>query len=605
MPPDSRPLTNVLRRLRGQPFTWAYLGQRIDEFRLTERSLGEWGSKVEVSRQFHGSAESLRDPYLSYLFEIGRRLSGLQWWLTSISYRSAYISKTFQQTCYLRVALDLAATWNDRGSLILVVSEPPLRLALQRNLATDGTTRVNSVSRPKPSPLRSVPDLINMVAHRAFFLYRESRRVVWARQLIPRVEVPPKGSTLLINTIHSRNLNRGCDFHSFVFGDLAPRLAELGHEIVTMPFILRDVDYRSALKGLRNSLMPLVVPHRYLRIRDIIWAVATSWKKPSVPHPIPEFSGMDISPLVNEDLRIHWISNRAADSLLFAALAKRWASVGASFARIIYSYENQPWERALCWQVRKSLPGSKLIGYQHSRAPKLNLNWHIAPGEASEAPLPDRVVTGGEYALRQLHSEEYRPGYLRLGGTLQMGTLPELRKESNKQPASVNGSSVLIASSFGREEAAELVDLAGRLFDEEDRIPIVIRCHPLMPLEKFATMLEGPLPSHVAVSHEPTTSLMTQSSVMVYTSSTVCVEALALGVPVVHHRPRFELDMDPLETSPDARLEASGLEELRQKVLWLLDHREEYIAQHKEQWSYLVDDLYGTVTEQTFRAFVD
>lgn len=144
-----------------------------------------------------------------------------------------------------------------------------------------------------------------------------------------------------------------------------------------------------------------------------------------------------------------------------------------------------------------------------------------------------------------------------------------------------------------------------RLFDEEEGVRIVVKCHPITPFEKVRGFIRERLPRHVEVSDEPISDLMLKSSVMVYGGSTVCIQALALGLPAVHLRPRFDLDLDPLEATPDIRLEALGLEELRQKVRWLLDHREEYVAQHRDRWAELVQELYGPVTEQTFRAFVD
>ena len=92
---------------------------------------------------------------------------------------------------------------------------------------------------------------------------------------------------------------------------------------------------------------------------------------------------------------------------------------------------------------------------------------------------------------------------------------------------------------------------------------------------------------------------------MVYTSSTVCLQALAIGLPLVHFLPRFGLDLDPLEAEPEARLEATELGELRRETRWALEHREEYIESHRERWNLLVDDMYGPVTEQTYLAFVD
>jgi len=107
------------------------------------------------------------------------------------------------------------------------------------------------------------------------------------------------------------------------------------------------------------------------------------------------------------------------------------------------------------------------------------------------------------------------------------------------------------------------------------------------------------------VSNESITQLMGTSAVLVYSASSVGVQALALGLPAVHLRTQFEFNMDPLEGIPEARLEATGLEDLREKVRWLLEHGEEYIAQHRDQWNWLVEDIYGPVTEETIRAFVE
>jgi surface carbohydrate biosynthesis protein (TIGR04326 family) len=314
---------------------------------------------------------------------------------------------------------------------------------------------------------------------------------------------------------------------------------------------------------------------------------------------------MDISPLVREDLRKHWVSNQAVDALLMVPLVRRWSGLGVFIARIIYIYENQPWERALCWEAKRSLPDTVLVGYQHSKVPRLLLNFYLAPGGEDKAPLPDRVVTVGQHTARLLSADGYESERVRVGGALHLQNLLALRPQASKLSASANGATVLVATSNSREETAELVHMAARLFDENDGFRIVIKCHPLMPFQKVSSSTGGPLPKHVEVSDEPLADLILKSSVMVYSGSTVGIQALAFGLPLVHVRPQFDLDLDPLETAPHLRLEATGLEELRQTVLWLLCHREEYIAQHREKWNRFVDEMYGPVTEQTFLAFVE
>lgn len=186
-----------------------------------------------------------------------------------------------------------------------------------------------------------------------------------------------------------------------------------------------------------------------------------------------------------------------------------------------------------------------------------------------------------------------------------MQDLFELRKQASEQAASEPDSEVLVAPSIGLEETAELLDLAVHLFNEDEGIQVTLKCHPQMPFQTVSRLLGTQLPQHVRVSDEPINELMLRASVMVYSGSTVCVQALALGLPVVHVRPRFDFDLDPLEAAPDARLQAEGLEQLREKVRWLLENRKEYIDQHRADWDRLVDEIYGPVNEDTVRAFVD
>jgi hypothetical protein len=445
-----------------------------------------------------------------------------------------------------------------------------------------------------------------MLAHRSFFVLRETSRLFQARRMIPHPYVPTEPTTLLISWATADNLLHGGEFHKSFFGDLAVQLGKLGCHVAVVPMIVRGVPYKEALARLQHASLPLMVPHRYVSLMDVVRVVVSSCARPPLPRSIPALSGMDISPIVREELGRDWVSNQAADALLMAASVRRLAGLGAPISRIIYIYENQPWERALCWEARRSLPEAVMVGYQHARVPRLLLNWYLAPGGERDAPLPDRVVTVGEYSAKLLSSDGYDPDCVRIGGALQMQGLLALRPRGGESLTCGNGAStVLVACSNGLEETVELVDKAVHLFDENEGVQVVLKCHPLMPFQRVRKLIGSPLPSHVHVSEEPIADLILKSSLMVYSGSTVCVQALALGLPVVHLRTQFDFDLDPLEAVPDLRLEATGLEELRQKVRWLLEHREGYIAEHRLRWNRLVEEMYGPVTNAAIRAFVE
>jgi hypothetical protein len=598
--PDSGSLKKALDRLAGQPFSWVYLGQDVAAFHRAVETFRQLGERLDIAAKLDQAARYLRNPYLAYVFALSHKPNSLCWWLTSVSYRASYTSKTFYQSCQLRVALDLAESWDGPGPLVVVAADRPVRQALQRNA---GIPTGSMLGDWRVRPLQPVGDLLKLAIHRCFFLARETRRLIQARRLIRRLAVLAEETTLLVSTVHPGNLKSDGDFHRVHWGELADRLTAMGAKLAMVPLVLRSVPYREAVQRVLRGSAPVVLPHRYLRITDLLRAVVSSARPIRLEKPLPPLDGMDIGPLVREDLRIHWVSNRGADGLLLEAFTRRLAQTGASVARIIFKFENQPWERALCWGTKRHLPAATTVGFQHARAPSLYLNYYLAPGEAEEAPLPDRVVTIGKHTAGLLSLGGYAPQQVRAGAALHIPVpVFDGNQAGETRP---EAPTVLIAGSYGAEESYELASIAFGLFGEDDGVDVVLKCHPSMPYKDFQHLMRTSMPAHVRLSDEPITDLTVKSSLMVYTGSMVSVQALAAGLPVVHLRSEFDLDLDPLGAVPEIRLEATGLEDMRKQVKWLLANRSEYIAKHQDRWATLVKEIYGPVTDEAIKAFVD
>ena len=390
--PDSGSLSKALSLAVGESFSWAYVGQSLEDFTRVKHCFLGRGDQIDTVGSIQSAAERLREPYLTYLYDIGRQLNSLRWWVTSISYRSVYQSETFFQACLLKVGLDLLRGWKGLKPLVLVVAEGPVRRAVKLNTSYQDGMKVEFIGFRKSGvmdPILGILRIVRVLARRAYFMFSEGRRMLQARKLVGPPYFSHEATSLLVSSVTSRNVQRGADFHTFFFGDLAYKLEDLGNRVALMPRVTREVPYQEVLGQVLKAPFPVCVPHRYLRFVDLLMAATTTIIKPPAPRPIPPLDGMAISPLVEADLSRYWIGNRAAHNLLQAAAVRRLADRGSQINRIIYVYENHPWERALCWQVRRSLPSATLVGYQHSRVPRMLLNFYLAPGGEKEAPLPD------------------------------------------------------------------------------------------------------------------------------------------------------------------------------------------------------------------------
>ena len=596
-------LRRALNFLAGSPFTWVYLGRDVNEFRSLERLISERGLFLDTTDLVYRTAERLREPYYEYVYQMGKALNSLRWWVSIASHRGCYTSWTFHQACCLRAALDLISSWSGTAPLLVISADEPVRLALGRNLP--GKTGVKVCGLPRWSILMPVVDVFRMVLHRIAYLVRESCRLIVARYRSPEKFLPSSPVTLLISPVDAAALAQKGHLSEAYFGNLAVELSQQDRTVVQVPFVSRGLPYQTALKRLQLEAQPTLIPHRWLGVRDLLWTVAMTLLPPPRLQVMPRLDGMDVEPLMAQERRLDWISNWCAEGLLMAALVRCWAAAEVPIHRIIYLYENNPWERALCWAARELLPETFLVAYQHSRLPQYLLKFFLAPGEETIQPQPHRIVTAGSYNAQMLGRNGHSPARIRVGGGLRSQGLLSRWESSPGLRQNGGGRRILVLLQMEWEDTVELLDCVDELFVNDKTIQIMVRPHPLLPSHEIEKRLGRRIPADICASDQPLSDLLLGSAAALYVASTACIEAMSLEIPTVHVRPRFVLDTDPLEHARDARLEATGAKELREKIHWLLEHREEYVAQQREQWRTLVREMFGPVTEETYLAFVE
>lgn len=585
---------------------WAFIGYDTLVHRKIAQQIREHSPRADqlpLSIRFHQVSQELQQPFIDYLFRIGKEQDNLKWWSTTLSWRNAYVSPSFKQVCYLKIAIELVEQWDATQDLILVCAEP-IFSALINNLDNLGIEHQRISNPSAMARLRWLTDKFNLVAHRIFFVLNETYRILQTRRSLPYPRLPSKPTVFLISWVTSANWREGNHFHSSFFGELVSLMEEMGLNVVAIPMVLKDVPYNQALTQLISSSTPVLPPHSSLGLFDPLKAAIKSIGSESTN--FSPLNNMQIECILRDELRRDRITNNSAHAMLLESMVKRWAQNEWLIDRIIYIFENQPWEKAVCLAARQALPKTFLIGYQPTPVPKLLLNFGLAQGEHSVAPLPNRVVTVGRHSAQALLSKGYPPNSVSVGGALQLAHLLEsTSSDATTVPDRPGRPVVLFASSAGFEETLELLLLAIDLFDGSEGVQVVLKCHPIMSYDRVNEYLQEPLPEHVKVSNEPIQDLINESSLMVYSGSTVCIQALALKLPVIHVRPRMDFDLDPLEDSPNLRLDARDIQELRLKVKWLLNNREQYIQMKHRAWAEFISESYSVVTEDTLRSFLN
>ena len=91
---------------------------------------------------------------------------------------------------------------------------------------------------------------------------------------------------------------------------------------------------------------------------------------------------------------------------------------------------------------------------------------------------------------------------------------------------------------------------------------------------------------------------------LLYTSSTTCIEALSLGVPVLHIESDFTVDLDPLDFRPDVSSSARSGDDILKAVKEILARDQKESAERKAVWEEVVSEIFGPVDESVFDLFL-
>lgn len=73
----------------------------------------------------------------------------------------------------------------------------------------------------------------------------------------------------------------------------------------------------------------------------------------------------------------------------------------------LFTFDNSPWERMCTMAIRQDSPSTRFMGYQHSVVPQAALNLFVSRHEQKIVPLPEMILTTGDYPKEILRFYSY------------------------------------------------------------------------------------------------------------------------------------------------------------------------------------------------------
>ncbi len=215
----------------------------------------------------------------------------------------------------------------------------------------------------------------------------------------------------------------------------------------------------------------------------------------------------------------------------------------ADIGTFLLTYENNPWEKMCILALRAYSQGTKIIGYQHTVVPQSSANMFISAKENSNAPRPDLIMTVGEAPKKIMERYgAFEKGLIRPTCGLRFEYLFKLPIKERMR----NGNIAVVLE--GIPDVFQMVDyVLGQLGNTKYQIRI--RTHPVLPWDSIAPSLTQPWQTLSNLGFSSNKSIKDDiewADVVIYWGTTVALEALSMGTPVIHFDTGSILSFDPL-----------------------------------------------------------
>ena len=608
-PPTKHSIHQINKHLKGDTdFQWAYFGEDVSKAIGIEQQLGNKGQHIEIAEKLQETARLLRQSYIDYIGKLSIKNNSLKWWAGYLSEKNPFESKIFLFFCYVKVCQSILNSRNQGECFVFFVENTALRRCMVQNISTYFEYDIRGFESLQNIILVVFKDIFSFTIQKGFFVLNSIYHVILTKYFYKLNHISinsqkDESGLFLIHTwVDHRSFNEKNEYHDTFFGDLASNLKKKGKKVVIVPHILWTVPYHEYVKKLKLSNEKFLLFEQFLNISDILRVTIKEIMDIPKKKIYPLFENLEISDIIFDECKRNWIETRTVSLLLLYDVVKRWKIARIPIDTFIFTYENHIRDKILCIALREFYPSTVIIGYQHGGVSSMYLDHFFSKDELEVLPFPDRIITNGKYTEKLFKDSGYDPGKIVCGGALRYTYLLNQGKNT-KVTKDDSHPRVLVTFSPGKGETIELVGKVLETFEHLDKYRITLKFHPEMPYCSIAKDL-GVLPRHFIVSDEPVNELLRENDVLLYTTSTTCIEALALGVPVLHVESDFIIDMDILDLKHDLRYSARDKNTIIEKVeeIFRMDQKE--LIEKRRQWKEAVSEFFGPVDENVFNLFI-
>jgi len=492
------------------------------------------------SRLIDEIAKNIQLDYINFLSALG---SGnerkVDWWVLNFVSRNTFISNLFRNVCYLLLVkknLESGITYNE-----IIVGSIYLKNLLRKFCQENGSnTKV--IYKGKKLLYLYLKRNYNYIKVLLNFFYR------WFASWI--VNKDKKGSSLngdiiLIDTFVHKNDFVGNIYKSHYYPRLFNYLnSEEKKYIYFVPEYYGVKNYVKLFIDIRNCKQKFLLKEDYLKLKDYFFALLFPFRIKLFQLGKKSFKGFNIFPLIKGEIFNDCASSSSMCGLLNYRFAERLKGKDIKLKTIINWFENQAIDHGFNIGFRLFYPKTILKGYLGFPAHNNYLSLYPTEQEVEARVIPNEINVIGK-------------GYINLikkfSHNLTVKAAPAFRYiniwRKMKYSPSKNFFSLLIALPMLVDQLDEIIDLMLKVAESNKinkKYVFKIKVHPTQNIEFLKQRWKGRKLDKFKFIRRDFQECLDEADVLITYASSVCLETIARGIPVIVLANRLGLTQLPI-----------------------------------------------------------
>ena len=526
--------------------------------------------------------------------------NNLDWWVERPSSRNIHQSLLFYRFCCLHLVNELIQSGSNIEKVI--VDSSAMVSIIMKLKEKEGLNFEISDCGGKLTGI--LPNFIKSTL-RILWLCKQKLLQFWAvKKTSPISRNQQKNNLILIDLFVFPGFINKDRYYNGLWERLNSEQKKRTFFVPTL-MMMKEKEFEAAYHELRTSDRNFLIKEDYLTFSDLLYSLLHIFRVWFIKLPPQEVLGIDFSPLIREELLMGKGYENALEGLLNYRFAKRLKTRSFDLSLVIDWWEGQPLDKGWNLGFHTFFPKTPRKGYLGYAPRTMELQLRPTESEVKYGAAPETISTIGEQFSKEMESANL-PFKAETAPAFRFGHVWESGADQDQASGTFK---ILMALSIMVDESINILQkvIESSLDFKRDGIEFLIKPHPVTTVDKIKSRFLGKWPHHFQVVEGPTPNYIRMSDLLITGMSSVGLEAVVLGIPVIVVETMRGLAYDPIPDSVPKELWRScrSPEEICEAINVFRNRSPEKVREHQELSTKIKKDYFEPVTKEGVYRFLE